>query len=73
MPFYEYYCESCQKSFETFARTMDAPAPACPHCDGRKVSRKLSVFGVGSGQPQPAAGGCGSCAQAGACPMSRMG
>ncbi len=71
MPFYEYTCESCGKDFEILARTMTPETPACPECGHKKVTRKLSVFGVGSGQPAAPAAGCGGCAQSRSCPMAR--
>ena len=72
MPFYEYTCQGCGKDFEVFVRTMNAKAPHCPECGGAKTTRKLSVFGVSSGQSQsPAPSGCGGCAQSRSCPMAR--
>jgi putative FmdB family regulatory protein len=72
MPFYEYSCESCQAEFETFVKTMTDAKPVCPKCGGKKVARKMSVFGVSAPESHPApAGGCGSCHQSGTCPMAQ--
>ncbi len=73
MPFYEYHCDACGADFQVFVKTMDAPTPTCEACGAAKVSRKLSVFGVGASQPAPAPSGCAGCERGGSCPMSQMG
>ena len=73
MPNYEYTCESCKKSFEHLARTMNATGPVkCPECGSTKTARALSVFAVGaesaSKPAMPPGGGCGRCGGPGPCP-----
>ncbi len=63
MPLYEYRCRPCDRPFEKYARTFNEP-PACPGCGGADVTRLLSTFAVstrsgGTGESQPAFGGCG--------------
>ena len=41
MPIYEYAC-GCGHRFETLARSVDAPAPACPACGGVPRRRPAS-------------------------------
>ena len=50
MPIYEFHCEACEKSFEMMTTMSGRDAKvACPHCDSKKTSRKLSVVAVGGG------------------------
>ena len=44
MPIYEYRCEACESRFEEYLSTSTAPAPACPSCASREVSRVYSPF-----------------------------
>ena len=72
MPFYEYRCEGCEARFQTFDKTMNSPPPRCPKCQGTKVKRLPSVFGVGAAAPESAGPSrCGSCRQSGSCPMAQ--
>jgi putative FmdB family regulatory protein len=53
MPIYEFHCEACDKSFEMMTTMSGRDAKvACPHCNSKKTSRKLSVVSVGSGGAQ---------------------
>ncbi|MDE2579258.1 MAG: zinc ribbon domain-containing protein [Hyphomicrobiales bacterium] len=65
MPLYAYRCEDCEKTFETLARSSEEPA--CPHCNGVRLERQLSLIA------QPARGGdsgdAGACDGAGGCGM----
>lgn len=65
MPMYEYQCTECAREFEELVRSMDEKKiPACPHCDSRKVRRKMSVFAARQGTDRPSpmtGGGCGRC------------
>lgn len=62
MPIYEYYCPSCQKTFDMQRRMADRESPAtCPHCQAEHTNRVMSSFMMAGdlvGAPQ---GGCGSC------------
>ena len=66
MPIYEYHCRSCGRDFETLVRASDTPA--CIHCSGADLDKKLSVFAAQTG---PASGAfaapapCGSCGNPG--------
>jgi putative FmdB family regulatory protein len=49
VPIYEYQCMECGEKFEKFVRSMNSPLKIeCPKCGGRKVEKRLSVFGVQS-------------------------
>lgn len=67
MPMYEYRCRSCDTEFETLVQ--GSARPVCPHCGGRKLEKKLSVFAVSStGGKESAAepsGPCRSCPHSG--------
>jgi putative FmdB family regulatory protein len=41
MPIYEYFCKSCDKTFESFQKITDKPLANCPEC-GKKVKRLIS-------------------------------
>ncbi len=63
MPIYEYRCRGCGQDFEKYVAGATTVV-ACPACDGREITRKLSVFGLKSdGGFQPSAGmaGGGAC------------
>lgn len=52
MPIYEFRCSGCKEEFEDLVRNeADIKSVRCPKCDGAKVERKLSVFGVGASSP----------------------
>ena len=45
MPLYEYFCTSCQRTFETMRPSKEADAPAtCPDCQHAASQRILSLF-----------------------------
>src|SRR6266851_2191152 len=44
MPIYEYRCDDCEVSFETFVRAGHDEDAECPTCHGDKLSREMSVF-----------------------------
>ncbi|MGP1594878.1 MAG: FmdB family zinc ribbon protein [Treponema sp.] len=45
MPAYDYYCESCSKTFEIVQKMSDPPVTVCPHCGGAV----RQVFSAGFG------------------------
>lgn len=48
MPVYEYYCEKCGRNFDLFVRSVtQQDEPKCPHCESSKVTKAISLFGVG--------------------------
>jgi putative FmdB family regulatory protein len=48
MPIYEYRCEECGEGFELFVRSLSRQLePTCPKCGSKKVSKSVSLFGVG--------------------------
>ncbi|HIF39914.1 MAG TPA: zinc ribbon domain-containing protein [Planctomycetes bacterium] len=68
MPVYEYVCKSCQHEFEELV--FGSNLPSCPQCEGEKLDKRVSTFGVGHSQPggsppalgpAPGPGPCGSC------------
>jgi len=63
MPIYEYRCRACGHDFEKYVPGATTSV-SCPACDGRDVTRKLSVFGMKTGGevvPSMSAGGGGCC------------
>ncbi len=74
MPLYEYYCKSCNWSFETLRSISESDKDAtCPEC-GTTARKKLSVvarIGAGSmemgGLPMYGESAGGGCACGGAC------
>jgi putative FmdB family regulatory protein len=57
MPIYEYRCEDCDRSFETFVMPGRTDA-ACPACHGAHIKREMSVFAArGASEAAPAANG----------------
>ena len=63
MPIYEYHCRGCGEDFETLVRASETPA--CTHCSGEDLEKKLSVFAAPGAQPEVAAGPCGTCGHPG--------
>ena len=67
MPIYEYRCTACGREFEELIRSAaDQRSLRCPHCEGRSLERKLSVFAAQADTartPRSAAspGACGRC------------
>ncbi len=46
MPYYDYYCKSCQKPFSKVL-TIDQHEKGrvrCPHCNGSDVEQRYSTF-----------------------------
>jgi putative FmdB family regulatory protein len=63
MPIYEYGCLACGAEFEKFIQVPRAVT--CPSCQSERVSRRLSLVGVKTGQrasegasAAPMGGGC---------------
>ena len=44
MPIYEYRCAKCGKRSSALLPRWDAPDPACPHCEARRLQRLVSTF-----------------------------
>jgi putative FmdB family regulatory protein len=42
MPVYEYRCDACEEQFEEFLSLSTKPAPPCPKCGSKKVTRLFS-------------------------------
>jgi len=42
MPIYEYRCDACEARFEEYLSTSDKPAPPCPECASKKVTKLMS-------------------------------
>ncbi|MEW5852342.1 MAG: zinc ribbon domain-containing protein [Myxococcota bacterium] len=73
MPIYEYVCNSCEHHFETLV--SGSHKPECPSCQGKELTKKLSVFAVSDGSSTSSGGpsACGSCGDPrgpGACRMA---
>ena len=47
MPIYEYQCQECGEEFEKLLRSISSPPKVeCPHCAGKKIEKKISLFGT---------------------------
>lgn len=46
MPIYEYVCDECGDAFELLLR--GGAEPACPTCDGTRLTRRVSLTGIRS-------------------------
>jgi putative FmdB family regulatory protein len=47
MPFYEFYCPSCNTIFTFFSRRVNTEKiPDCPKCHAGKLNRQVSLFAV---------------------------
>jgi len=63
MPIFEYHCQNCRDDFEKIVFNARAEVK-CPHCQSKKVKKKVSAFSFKSGAKFVAAsssGGCSSC------------
>ncbi len=48
MPIYEYSCRGCGKVSSFFVKAINTPLePACRHCQGRDMQRRISSFALG--------------------------
>jgi putative FmdB family regulatory protein len=62
MPIFEYKCQKCGETFESFSqRATVTKRPVCPTCGSKDAERLFSVF---SGRGEES-GGCGSSATGG--------
>ena len=63
MPIFEYACHACGHRFEELV--LGAESPRCPACEGDRLEKLLSRFGVGDGATSAAPfappGACGTC------------
>jgi len=63
MPIYEYFCEKCNKKFETLVMGNDKPV--CPGCKNSNVKRLMSACGFVSkgsgGETMSTSAGGSSC------------
>ena len=46
MPTYEFFCETCKKSFSVMLKISEYEKKKykCPKCKGKKVTQKISSF-----------------------------
>lgn len=65
MPFYEYKCEDCGRTFEYFARSTTDEADKCELCGKKRLRKLFSDFGFKSGSAS--AGDLRSSASSSAC------
>ncbi|MFW5874735.1 MAG: FmdB family zinc ribbon protein [bacterium] len=69
MPIYEYYCEQCDKKFETLVRSGEVPV--CPQCGNNDLKKLLSACGFvskgagGETVGTSAGSSCGGCTSTG--------
>lgn len=69
MPIYEYYCPTCEGTFEilqSLGAAENGKQPACPKCGERKVARVFSRFAAGTSKSRaglvcPPSAGPGCC------------
>jgi putative FmdB family regulatory protein len=52
MPLYEYRCEGCENRFEALVLSSDDEI-TCPKCEGAKLEKLFSAFGVKTGNSIP--------------------
>lgn len=45
MPIYEYTCKECGNEFEELVPLNSETEPACPQCDSKNTTKKVSLFG----------------------------
>jgi putative FmdB family regulatory protein len=57
MPLYEYYCESCDKTFEKIFKQQEDKTP-CPDC-GQEAFKAVSAFSSSSTCAAPSGSGFG--------------
>ena len=60
MPIYEYHCEDCDNSFETFVHPGHHDETQCPLCMGMKIVREMSVFASRGGNSEAKPNGSGT-------------
>jgi putative FmdB family regulatory protein len=48
MPIYEYYCPTCEKSFEELVFEAKPAVVHCPKCGTDEVNRLISLFATAS-------------------------
>ena len=54
MPLYEYRCEKCGRNFDLLVRSATQQnEPQCPHCGSSKVTKAISLFGLGGAGGRP--------------------
>jgi putative FmdB family regulatory protein len=78
MPFYEFHCDACDKSFDHMTSISSRDQKVlCPHCGSKKTGRKLSVVAVGGPAKTESQGGghvhssmCGCGKPMGSCGMN---
>jgi putative FmdB family regulatory protein len=67
MPLYEFHCENCERDSEILVRSTKWEGTPCPHCNSKRLTKKLSVFASGAtgSEPPPVCTGkprsCGLC------------
>jgi len=44
MPFYDYKCKDCGKTFEIEKGMNEKASPKCPFCKSKQTVRKFNVF-----------------------------
>ncbi|MFH1710294.1 MAG: zinc ribbon domain-containing protein [bacterium] len=59
MPYYDYKCIACGKTFEIEKGMNEKVSPKCPFCKSSNTSRKFGIFRRGSSSEQ--SGSCSSC------------
>ncbi len=53
MPIYEFYCAHCHRVFNFLSRQVDTEkVPACPRCQRRDLSRRVSSFAISKGRKE---------------------
>lgn len=46
MPFYEFKCLDCERTFEEYYSLVTNTIPKCKFCNSPKVMKLLSLFGL---------------------------
>jgi len=69
VPMYEFICGECETDFEKLV--FPSTIVACPTCEGRDLTRRVSVFGLKTGLDLIASTGGGCGCGAGGCGCAR--
>ena len=53
MPIFEYHCQGCGADFERLVFPSEKDPVTCPHCNEKKVKKKVSRASIGGSNKNP--------------------